>query len=91
MFGIEMHHLHSGSAESSQRSVESRVLQEAFKDVPGVSASMIRMFMWPLQCLKGSGGELTLNLCGGSSLSASVTGLGPSQRKQAELSNENKT
>ncbi len=65
-----------GSAESSQRLVETRVLQEAFnvRDVPGVSASMIRMFMWPLQCLKGSSSELTLacsklgrHLCEGSS------------------------
>lgn len=55
-------YLHTDSAQSSQRAVETRVLQKAFKvkDVPGVSASMIRMFMWPLQCLKGSSSELTL-------------------------------
>lgn len=55
-------HLHRNSTESGQRPVETRVLQKASKvgDVPGVSASMIRMFMWPLQCLKGSGTELTL-------------------------------
>lgn len=53
---------YKGSAESSQRLVETRVLQRAFnvRDVPGVSASMIRMFMWPLRCLKGSSSELTL-------------------------------
>lgn len=72
-------HLHKESAESSQRLVETRVLQKAFnvRDVPGVSASMIRMFMWPLQCLKGSSIELTLacskldrHLCEGSTLRA---------------------
>lgn len=44
MFWINMKHLHSGSAESSQRPAEGRVLREAFKDIPGVSASMLRMF-----------------------------------------------
>lgn len=81
-------HLHRYSAESSQRPVETRVLQKAFnvRDVPGVSASMIRMFMWPLRCLKGSSNELTL-ACSkldrheyeGSSLRAFVTRLQASQ------------
>lgn len=39
---IVMQHLHGDSAESGQRPVESRVL---FRGIPGVSASMIRMFM----------------------------------------------
>lgn len=42
---IVMQHLHGDSAESSQRPVESRVLLKAFRGIPGVSASMIRMFM----------------------------------------------
>lgn len=38
-------------AGSGQRPVETRVLQKALnvRDVPGLSASMIRMFVWPLQ------------------------------------------
>lgn len=56
--------IYTETAGSSQRPVETRVLQKAFnvRGVPGVSASMIRMFMWPLQFLKGSGSELTLSL-----------------------------
>lgn len=39
-------YLHRYSAESSQRPVDTRVPQSSFnaKDVPGLSASMIRMF-----------------------------------------------
>lgn len=57
-----MQHLQGDFAESSQRPEESRVLQKTYniRDIPGVSASMIRMFMWPLKCLDGSSSELTL-------------------------------
>lgn len=77
-------HLHKDFAESSQRLVETRVQQKALnvRDVPGVSASMIRMFVWPLQCLEGSSSELTIacskldrHLCAGCSLGALEIGL----------------
>lgn len=53
--------LHTCSAESRQRQVEGCVQQKRLKviEVPGVSASTIRMFMWPRRCMEGSGGELT--------------------------------
>lgn len=94
MFTIKreiLKHLHRDSVESSQRPVETRVPQTAFKvrDEPGVSASMIRMFMWPLLCLRGSSSELTLacskldrHLCEGCSRRAFVSSLRSSQLKQ---------
>lgn len=53
--------VYRASGESSQRPVENLVQpRDVDKDVPGLSASMLRMFMWPLQYLQRSTDELTL-------------------------------
>lgn len=53
--------LYRVSVESSQRPVENLGQpRDVDKDVPGLSASMLRMFMWPLQYLQRSTDELTL-------------------------------
>lgn len=60
---LEIRHsvLYRASGKSSQRPVVNLVQpRDVDKDVPGLSASMLRMFMWPLQYLQRSTDKLTL-------------------------------
>lgn len=59
-------HIYADALRSfRQRQVESGVRQQWFMvtEAPGVSVATIRMFMWPLRRMEGSGGGLTLNRC----------------------------